>query len=200
MTTPNPAPERPPHADPPPTNPRTCWVVPTRRALTGSGQSGAALVGAAPPPPSPQRLDEQVSTQIRSLDTGRAGLQVRSAFPCGYCRLDSTSSIGDRCPRCGRCKAPLWWKTCVPSTATTTPSQRGRPFALSAQLAELRRHAAAIILVAIFVVCLGATAVLAVAGTAKADGPQYRQLVEISSGPSTHDSLQPSRPHSQEGR
>ncbi len=106
-----------------------------------------APVGVPGPPPSPERLAEQVATQGRSLDTARAGLHVPSAFPCGYCRLDSTCSVGDRCPWCGRCKAPLWWKTCVPTTATTTPSQPGRHSAPSSQLAPLRRNAVAIILV-----------------------------------------------------
>lgn len=130
-----------------------------------------APVGVPGPPPSPERLAEQVATQGRSLDTARAGLHVPSAFPCGYCRLDSTCSVGDRCPWCGRCKAPLWWKTCVPTTATTTPSQPGRHSAPSSQLAPLRRNAVAIILVVIFVVCLGTAAVLlAVADTAHADG------------------------------
>lgn len=33
-----------------------------------------------------------------------------TAWPCGYCRVDSLTQLGDPCPCCGRSKALPWWR------------------------------------------------------------------------------------------
>lgn len=33
-----------------------------------------------------------------------------TAWPCGYCRVNSLTQLGDRCPCCGRSKALPWWR------------------------------------------------------------------------------------------
>lgn len=41
--------------------------------------------------------------------------QTMSAWPCGYCRVDSPTRYGDRCPCCGRSKPLPWWTMTVPA-------------------------------------------------------------------------------------
>lgn len=42
-----------------------------------------------------------------------AAVDPKSAWPCGYCRVDSAAALGDVCPCCRRDKALPWWRMSV---------------------------------------------------------------------------------------
>lgn len=113
-----------------------------------------------------------------------------AASPCGYCRLDSHARIGDPCSRCGRTKAPPWWTICAPVSAST-PRDHAERSSARKPLTAMRRHAAAIVLVAIFAAGLGSTAVLAIAGAMPANRSDSHSPAEIRSGTTTHHATQP---------
>ncbi len=116
----------------------------------GQGRGPAGEVGLGP------IAVGRPSSDVAVVNTG--------PWPCGYCRVDSLDEVGCRCPACGRTKAPAWWKICRPTPVRTVSSDainRCQPAALG-RLERTRRHATAIVLVAIFTAGLGLSAVLAV--------------------------------------
>ncbi|MFV8176804.1 hypothetical protein [Mycolicibacterium peregrinum] len=53
--------------------------------------------------------------------------QAMSVWPCGYCRVDSSTRYGDPCPCCGRSKPLPWWTMTVPEDVVrlTVRTQQG---------------------------------------------------------------------------
>lgn len=64
---------------------------------------------AAPATPQHRRL-RRTHDRTRPRDARRV---IAAAWPCGYCRVESTASLGDTCPHCERPKAMPWWRADV---------------------------------------------------------------------------------------